>query len=138
MGLLIGLLSMLLVLLSLVLILLVLIQLPKKDAGAGLAFGAGTSDALFGAGSGTVLSRVTKYACGGFLLLSLTLSVLYTHQAKVGRQDVLKEVERKASAAPVSIPAPATNAPATPVLQMQAAPTNAAKPATNAPVAPGR
>src|SRR6185369_17493517 len=55
MGFLIGLLVVIMLLDCLALILLVLIQLPKKEAGAGLAFGAGATDALFGAGSGTVL-----------------------------------------------------------------------------------
>ena len=51
MGFLIGLLTVVMVLDCVALILLVLIQLPKKDAGAGLAFGGGATDALFGAGS---------------------------------------------------------------------------------------
>ena len=51
---------MLLVLNCLLLILLVLVQLPKKDAGAGMAFGGGAADALFGAGSGNVLTKITK------------------------------------------------------------------------------
>ena len=33
------------------LVLLVLVQLPKKEAGLGTAFGGGTTDALFGAGA---------------------------------------------------------------------------------------
>ena len=48
----IGVLTFFLVVNCAVLILLVLIQLPKKDAGAGLAFGGGAADALFGAGFG--------------------------------------------------------------------------------------
>ena len=60
MAFLIGLLTFVMFLDCLVLVFLVLIQLPKKDAGAGLAFGAGATDALFGAGSGTVLTKVTK------------------------------------------------------------------------------
>lgn len=56
-----GLLTVILVLDCLFLILLVLIQLPKKEAGAGLAFGGAASDALFGAGSGNALTKVTKY-----------------------------------------------------------------------------
>mgnify|MGYP001496543182 CR=1 FL=1 len=58
------------------LILLVLIQLPKKDAGAGLAFGGGATDALFGAGSGNVLTKITKYAATAFFVLSLMLSIM--------------------------------------------------------------
>ena len=57
-----GLLTFLLVLNCLLLILLVLVQLPKKDAGAGMAFGGGAADALFGAGSGNALTKITKYA----------------------------------------------------------------------------
>src|ERR1700744_5159149 len=58
------------------LICLVLVQLPKKEAGAGLAFGAGASDALFGAGSGNMLTKVTKYVAGGFFCLGLLLAIL--------------------------------------------------------------
>src|SRR5205823_11574519 len=72
----IGLLTVTLVLECLLLILLVLIQLPKKEAGAALAFGGGTTDALFGAGSGTVLTKITKYAAGGFFVLAVIVSVL--------------------------------------------------------------
>src|SRR5437762_8474658 len=76
MGFLIGLLTLVMVLDCLVLIFLVLIQLPKKEAGAGLAFGAGATDALFGAGSGTVLTKITKYAAGIFFVLAIILSLL--------------------------------------------------------------
>src|SRR5213082_297994 len=79
-GFLIGLLTVVMVLDCLVLIFLVLIQLPKKDAGAGLAFGAGATDALFGAGSGTVLSKITKYAAGIFFGLAVVLSLLHKSQ----------------------------------------------------------
>ena len=76
MGFLIGLLTVVMVLDCAALILLVLIQLPKKDAGAGLAFGGGATDALFGAGSGNVLTKITKYAATIFFLLALVLSVM--------------------------------------------------------------
>src|SRR5436309_6345459 len=79
MGFLIGLLTVVMVLDCVALILLVLIQLPKKEAGAGLAFGAGATDALFGAGSGTVLTKITKYAAGTFFVLAVILSVLQSH-----------------------------------------------------------
>ena len=49
------------------LVLLVLLQLPKKEAGAGMAFGGAATDALFGAGSGNVLTKITKYVAGHFL-----------------------------------------------------------------------
>ena len=52
------------------LILLVLVQLPKKEAGLGTAFGGGTTDALFGAGAGNVLTKLTKWNAVLFLVLS--------------------------------------------------------------------
>src|SRR5262245_23724777 len=61
----------------LVLGLLVLIQLPKKEAGLGQAFGASTTDALFGAGSGTALTKMTKYTAGIFFVLTLLLAVVH-------------------------------------------------------------
>src|SRR3977135_605121 len=76
MGFIIGLLTLAMVLLCGVLILLVLIQLPKKDAGAGLAFGGSATDALFGAGSGTVLTKITKYAAGTFFVLAIVLAIM--------------------------------------------------------------
>ncbi len=66
MAFLIAFLMLILVLDCVVLVGLVLIQLPKKEAGAGLAFGGAASDALFGAGSGNVLTKITKYAAGIF------------------------------------------------------------------------
>ncbi|PYJ06522.1 MAG: preprotein translocase subunit SecG [Verrucomicrobia bacterium] len=63
---LIGLLTFVMVLDCVVLVALVLIQLPKKDTGGGLAFGGAATDVLFGAGSGTVLTKVTKYAATAF------------------------------------------------------------------------
>jgi preprotein translocase subunit SecG len=76
MGFVIVILTALLVLNCLVLILLVLIQLPKKDAGAGMAFGGGAADALFGAGSGNALTKITKYATVIFFVLALFLGYL--------------------------------------------------------------
>ncbi|HWV99464.1 MAG TPA: preprotein translocase subunit SecG [Candidatus Acidoferrum sp.] len=72
----IGILTFIMVLDCLVLVLLVLIQLPKKEAGAGLAFGGGASDALFGAGSGTVLTKITRWAATGFFILAVGLAIL--------------------------------------------------------------
>jgi len=73
----VGLLTLFLILNCLLLILLVLVQLPKKDAGAGLAFGSGAADALFGAGSGNALTKITKYATIIFLVMSWFLGFLW-------------------------------------------------------------
>lgn len=105
------LLTFLLVLDCLVLILLVLIQLPKKEAGMGQAFGGGATDALFGAGSGNALTKLTKYTAGIFFALTLLISILFTHQSRKGAGDLrdLLTPEEKASAIPAST-AKATNA----------------------------
>jgi preprotein translocase subunit SecG len=71
-----GILTVLLALNCVLLILLVLVQLPKKDAGAGMAFGGGAADALFGAGSGNVLTKITKWATGVFFAMSLILGMV--------------------------------------------------------------
>jgi preprotein translocase subunit SecG len=75
MGLIITLLTGVLVIDCIILILLILMQLPKKEAGLGQAFGSTATDALFGAGSGNVLTKATKYAAGLFFILALFLSV---------------------------------------------------------------
>jgi len=114
MGFLIGLFTVVMVLDCLVLTLLVLIQLPKKDAGAGLAFGGGATDALFGAGSGNVLTKITKYAAGTFFVLAVLLSVMqrYYH----GRTTTVFEQKLQqagpASSMPATAPQPTTPTPA--------------------------
>ena len=76
MGILIGLLSFILVLVCLLLGLLVLIQLPKKEAGMGMAFGSGAVDTLLGAGAGSALTTITKWTGGVFLGLCIRLAWL--------------------------------------------------------------
>ena len=72
----ITLLTVILVFICILMGILILMQLPKKDAGAGLAFGGGTAEAIFGAGAGTPLAQITKYCAGIFLCLALVLSAL--------------------------------------------------------------
>ena len=72
----IGLLTAVLILDCLLLILLVLVQLPKKEAGAGLAFGSGAADALFGAGAGNPLTKITKFAAITFFGLLIVIALL--------------------------------------------------------------
>lgn len=114
---LIGLLTFVMVIVSVALILLVLIQLPKKEAGAGLAFGGGASDALFGAGSGNVLTAATKYAATAFFILAILVGLMQSKFSPSARRTT--ELE-KALQEQTAQPAPAT-APATPVVP--AAPT---------------
>ncbi len=73
------------------LILLVLVQLPKKEAGAGIAFGGAATDALFGAGSGTALTKITKYAAAAFFAITLTLAVLTGMQKRSSGPSAVEE-----------------------------------------------
>jgi len=110
-------LSVLLVIDCLFLILLVLVQLPKKEAGLGQAFGSGTTDALFGAGSGNALTKLTKYFTAGFFILTLSLSILNAQQSKSKRSGLERALEKAAASDIAAPPAPAattTPAPGTP------------------------
>jgi len=111
MSLVIGFLTVILVVNSLLLILLILIQLPKKEAGAGIAFGGGATDALFGAGSGTALTKLTKYCAGLFLGLSLILSVLNAQRVSRSNTSLAEELKKKAAAARLATPAATNTAP---------------------------
>jgi len=105
-----GLLTVLLVLDCLFLILLVLIQLPKKDAGAGLAFGGGATDALFGAGSGNALTKITKYATVAFFVLLMSISVIQANSRSGRTKDFERAIEQQNKQSSTALPpgAPAT------------------------------
>ena len=118
----IGILTFILIVDCLFLMLLVLVQLPKKEAGLGQAFGGGATDALFGAGSGNALTKLTKYATGIFFVLTLSLSILHAQQAKSKRSGLENLVQKaaesdaKASPAPSAVPAATTTKPNVPGL----------------------
>jgi protein translocase SecG subunit len=84
------------------LVLLVLVQLPKKDAGAGLAFGGGAVDAVFGAGSGNALTKITKWAILLFVVLTVGLGTLEVKLHTGGSTEFQQNVESQQtqSAAP--------------------------------------
>jgi preprotein translocase subunit SecG len=124
MGFIIGLLTFFMVLDCIVLILLVLIQLPKKEAGAGLAFGGAASDALFGAGSGNVLTKVTKYAATIFFVMALLLSVMQTRH--YGRTSSFQQKLDQPLAAPGAGVTPAPAAKSTVPGAVQSAPLTSA------------
>jgi len=130
MTLLIGFLTVVLVLDCLFLILLILIQLPKKEAGAGIAFGGAATDALFGAGSGTALTKITKYCAGVFLGLALFLSILNAQRG--GSDSLANKLRQKASAAPQVVP---TLAPTNAVISTSAPAPSALLSTTNSAVA---
>jgi preprotein translocase subunit SecG len=130
MGFLIGLLTVVMVLDCVALIFLVLIQLPKKDAGAGLAFGGGATDALFGAGSGNVLTKITKYAAGTFFVLAVVLSLM--QRTYHTRTTSAFEAGLQKTAAPLTAPAMPPQTPSVPPTSPQTLGTNpTAAPGTN-------
>src|SRR5882757_4999270 len=97
-----GLLTFILVINCLVLILLVLVQLPKKDAGAGIAFGGGAADALFGAGSGNALTKITKYAIIVFFALALLLGYMQDKLHRTDASAFVKEVQQQQAQTPIT------------------------------------
>lgn len=129
MSFLIGLLTVLLVLNCLFLILLVLVQLPKKEAGAGIAFGGSAADALFGAGTGNVLTKTTKYATIVFFALALVLGWLQSNYYHSPEREFRRKVQQAAQEAPVA-PAPAAQ---TPLSAPAAQPPAATPPASPSP-----
>ena len=96
-----------------ILVFLVLIQLPKKEAGGVLAFGASGADALFGAGSGTMLTKITKYAAAAFFILAIVLSLMWSAYHNRGASAFTSGFEKGGQqTAPAHLP-PATT-PSTP------------------------
>ena len=101
MSLLIGLLSLLLFIVCLLLCLLVLIQLPKKEAGMGQAFGGGATDALFGAGAGNALTKMTKYSAGSFLILCVIIAWLSAYNSH-SKANLIRSGLARSATAPVT------------------------------------
>ena len=99
---------------------------------------AAAADALFGAGSGNVLTKVTKYATMVFFVLALFLGYLQNRvHNQSGAAEFEKQVQQKQMQTPVSAPQPVTP----PASQPAAAPTNnllslPLSAPTNAPEAP--
>jgi protein translocase SecG subunit len=105
MQLLLTLLSFVLVVCCLFLGLLILIQLPKKEAGLGQAFGGAATEALFGAGSGNTLTKLTKYFAGAFIVLCVFLAWMSAYVARSRNEGVLRELnaaQKPAAVAPAS------------------------------------
>jgi len=99
----VGILTVFLILDCLFLMLLVLVQLPKKEAGMGQAFGGAATDALFGAGSGNALTKMTKYATVVFFVLTLSLSLLNASQAR-NKKSNLERTLQSVKEAPAALP----------------------------------
>jgi preprotein translocase subunit SecG len=119
----------------LLLVLLVLLQLPKKEAGAGMAFGGAATDALFGAGSGNVLTKITKYMAGGFFGLAIIMAAMASHKPPSGAASLVEKVTTGTGASFLPPAASPTNPFATPgggLLELSNVP-SAPPPATGQP-----
>jgi preprotein translocase subunit SecG len=132
-----GLLTVVLVLDCVVLILLVLVQLPKKEAGAGLAFGGAATDALFGAGSGNMLTKITKYAAGIFFILAIGLGLMASAMKNSPASDFQRELDKQAkqSASAMPLQPVESSTPATAPAGSNLLTTPAAAPTTATPAA---
>jgi preprotein translocase subunit SecG len=108
-GFFIGLLTVVMVIVCAFLILLVLVQLPKKEAGMGQAFGGAATDALFGAGSGNALTKMTKWAAGIFFALAILLTILANYRTSSTGSGNLQKMMQQAPATP---PPPGATTPA--------------------------
>jgi preprotein translocase subunit SecG len=120
MSFLIGVLTFFLIANCALLVLLVLVQLPKKDAGAGLAFGGGAADALFGAGSGNALTNITKYAAIAFFVLAVLIGALQDHSQQgntAAFEKQMQQMKQQQQQAPMIAP-PAGPTPKNSVLSM--------------------
>ena len=124
-----GILTVLLFVNSVLLILLVLVQLPKKDAGVGMAFGGGAADALFGAGSGNVLTKITKWGTGIFFAMALILGLLNKNAHSSNSPAFEKAVEQRQSQVPVGVP-PSLPPPVAPTTTSNSSPSPAIPPGT--------
>jgi len=117
MGWIIGILTFILVVICVILSLLILAQKPKKDTGGGLAFGGAGADALFGAGSGDLFTKMTKYGTVMFFVLVLVLSVLNAQQTRRRVTDPRRGVstaDKQEMATPATTPPQASTATAPP------------------------
>lgn len=123
-GFFIGLLTVVLVLDCVFLVLLVLVQLPKKEAGMGQAFGGAATDALFGAGSGNALTKLTKWGAAIFFVLAIALTVMSNYHTSRRGGSRLQELMKQMPA----------NTPPPPQLPSAAVPPAPATPTTNAPI----
>ena len=93
----------------LLMILLVLMQRPKQE-GLGAAFGANTTDQLFGARTTNVLQRGTVYMAVLFFVLTLTLAILVQKRNTVtslvstpGETPAVEETTPETTGTPVTV-----------------------------------
>ena len=64
------------------LVIAILMQPSKADSGVGSAFGGQATDALFGAGGGTVLAKITAWLTAIFFVLTFSLAILIAKHSR--------------------------------------------------------
>lgn len=99
------------VLSSFLLVVVILIQKPRAH-GAGLAFGAGMGESLFGAQMGNVLTRTTVILAIVFLANTTALSVIGAMRRPSSVAERIKPTGPPVQASPFAQPAPPPEAPA--------------------------
>lgn len=129
----------------LLMVLLVLMQRPKQE-GLGAAFGANTTDQLFGARTTNVLQKGTVYMAVMFFVLTLTLAILVQKknafvslakppaEAPATEEKTPAEPEKSLSEELPPATTPPVEAPAAP--QPETAPATPPTPDASAPAAP--
>src|SRR5206468_388733 len=92
-------------LVAVLMMLVILMQRPKSE-GLGAAFGGGVTENIFGAQTTNVLTTITTWLASIFFIVSLVLSVLYSHK---GSSDsaVRRELMKTSAAAKAPSPGPA-------------------------------
>jgi len=116
MSILIGFLLTLHVICCFLLVFFVLVQKPRQE-GLGTAFGGGITENLFGAGAGTILTKITTWL--GIIFFATTISLAYLYSNHEPRGDSLEEKLKnlpvketspeKKPAAPDASPSPPTS-----------------------------
>ena len=122
------------VVVSLLLILVILMQRPKQE-GLGAAFGAGMTDAAFGAKTTDVLQKGTVYLGTLFFIFSLVLAILMGKRNAIEGKNYASDGGSSASA-PVETPEAENSVLGNPSNVIAPVPTEAPLAPTEAPAAP--
>ncbi len=93
---------------AVLLVAVVLLQKPRSG-GAGVAFGSGFGEAIFGPRMGNVLTRATLVLATVFLLNTLLLANIYSGRSETSLMQRYGRKERKGRIIPVEAATPASN-----------------------------
>lgn len=120
MSILVGLFTLLLIIVSVFLVLIILMQKSKSDGGMGAAMGGGMAEATFGADTGNVLTKATRYASIVFFVVSFMLYLGHLQLRKSSAAEhalpqVPAQVELSPATTSEATEAPAAEVPATDV-----------------------